>query len=419
MTNVAPSSTPDSSTCRPELESCLQRMTNSCTQCQLCVKECSFLQTYGDPKTIATGYDPSREHFQKLPFQCSLCELCTAVCPHDLNPAQLFLEMRRESFVRGKADFPQHKGLRNYEKIGTSKLFTWYALPKDCDTVFFPGCALTGSRPDTTLELYRYLQKHIPALGIVLDCCGKLSHDLGNSVHFNNMFNELKNYLSVNGIKTVLVACPNCQKVFSEYGDGIKTESVYQRLDSLPLPATTTVAARVRLHDPCVSRFYSDTQDAVRSLLAKKGLQLFEAKHSRKTTLCCGEGGGVSCLAREQAGNWTKKNIANAKEERIVSYCASCTHVFAAHGSTGHLLDLVFKPQQTLSNKVTEAKAPLTYFNRLQVKNRLRRSIAPGTRTREREPSITHRGTGFPVRRLAVAMLLILLMFAVGKIALI
>ncbi len=404
--------------CRPELEACRQRLIDRCTQCQLCVKECGFLQTYGDPKVIAAAYDPDRDDSRQLPFQCSLCELCTAVCPHGLDPAQLFLEMRREAFVRGKAEFPQHKGLRNYEKVGTSKLFTWYALPENCDTVFFPGCALTGSRPETTLDLYRYLQKHIPALGIVLDCCSKPSHDLGDSVHFHNMFDELKSYLSANGVKTVLVACPNCQKVFSEYGSGLKTESVYQRLDSLPLPATAAVAGGVRLHDPCVARFYSTTQDAVRSLLTKKGLQLSEAGHSRRTTLCCGEGGGVSCLANERARNWTKKNIAAANGERIVSYCASCTNTFAAHGATGHLLDLLFRPRQTLAGKAAGAKAPRTYFNRLQVKNRLRRSIAPGTRTRVRE--IDNRsGTGFPVKRLALVMLLMLLMFAVGKMTLI
>lgn len=403
---------------RPELESCLLRISNDCTQCQLCVKECSFLQTYGDPKTIATEYDPNFEKFQQLPFQCSLCELCTAVCPHDLDPAQLFLEMRREAFGRGKADFPQHRVLRNYEKIGTSKLFTWYALPDGCDTVFFPGCALTGSRPETTLELYRYLQKHLSSLGIVLDCCSKPSHDLGNHVHFNNVFNELKNYLSANGVKTVLVACPNCQKVFNEYGTGLTVESVYQRLDGLPLPETDNIAEKVHLHDPCVSRFYDTTQDAVRSLLKKKGLQLSDSRHSRKTTLCCGAGGGVSCLASERSRNWTTKNIDSADAQRIVSYCASCTHVFAAHSSTGHLLDVVFQPQKILNGESTEAKAPLTYFNRLQVKNKLRRSTTSGTRTRERQIG-DRSGIGFPIKRVAVVMFLILIMLAVGKMALI
>ena len=50
--------------------------------------------------------------------------------------------------------------------------------------------------------------KNITDIGIVLDCCTKPSHDLGDEEHFNAMFGEMKDYLLSQGIKTVLLACP-------------------------------------------------------------------------------------------------------------------------------------------------------------------------------------------------------------------
>jgi heterodisulfide reductase subunit B len=70
------------------------------------------------------------------------------------------------------------------------------------------------------------LKETIPGLGIVLDCCSKPSHDLGREKVFQLMFGELKDYLFENGARNVLVACPNCHKVFKDYGDGLTVKTV-------------------------------------------------------------------------------------------------------------------------------------------------------------------------------------------------
>ena len=64
------------------------------------------------------------------------------------------------------------------------------------------------------LKLYEYLNKTIPGLGIVLDCCTKPSHDLGREGYFNSMFQEMKDFLVQNGVGGEMVACPNCFKIF-------------------------------------------------------------------------------------------------------------------------------------------------------------------------------------------------------------
>ena len=88
-----------------EMREKLHAISSACIKCDVCQKECGFLKKYGKPKDIADHYDPLRKEDQGIPFECSLCGLCTAVCPKGIDPAGLFLEMRRETVVRGNILF--------------------------------------------------------------------------------------------------------------------------------------------------------------------------------------------------------------------------------------------------------------------------------------------------------------------------
>jgi Fe-S oxidoreductase len=242
--------------------------------------------------------------------------------------------------------------------------------------VFFPGCALAGSRPLRVLQLYAHLHNSFPSLGIVLDCCTKPSHDLGRSVYFQAMFSEMEHYLVSHGIKNILVACPSCFAVFNQYGKGLITRTVYDILSREKWqPEAQSYSAPVTIQDSCVARFDKDTQNSVRSLILARGITIAEMKHRGKRTLCCGEGGGAHFIAPELAGNWALMRKSEVGDKRIVSYCAGCAHFLARIGSTAHLLDLLFDPAATLSGKVKVSRAPFTYLNRLLLKWKFRRKM--------------------------------------------
>lgn len=381
---------------RSTLTDQLELISSHCTQCQTCVSQCAFLASYGDPKKIANSYAPSEKKSFTMPFECSLCELCTAICPHGVNPKEMFLEMRREAFDQGEANLPEHRSLRHFEKRGTSKRFSWYALPEDCNTIFFPGCALSGSRSEITLKTFKQLQKTIPKIGIVLDCCMKPSHDLGDEENFNVMFNEMKTYLLAHGIKTILTACPNCLKVFSEYGTEFESRTIYEdfNLQDLPTPIKSTEV--VALHDPCTARFNISAQNAVRDILKRQGLTIAEQEHSKITTLCCGEGGAASCISPLLAENWGRKRVEATQGQQIVSYCAGCTQTLGKKTRTSHILDLIFAQDYALNGQVKVTKAPLTYLKRLKLKKYLQRHLQVATsreRTFQSPPKQTERVT--------------------------
>jgi len=396
----------DSAAIRPALEEACAATSGTCTECMACVGECAFLQTYGTPKKIAEVYDPAIKGQQVMPFECSLCGLCTAVCPEGVDPQAMFLEMRRESVARGVGSFPEHGGLLGYERKGTSRRFSWYGLPAGCDTVFFPGCALPGTRPDATVKLYDHLRRAIPSLGIVLDCCTKPSHDLGRDDYFRAMFGELREYLAGQGVKTILVACPNCHRVFSEYAPELTTRTIYEELAGLQLPSTGTASGSVTVHDPCVMRFAAPVQAAARSLAQGAGVTIEEMPHTQRMALCCGEGGTVGALAPEFAGNWRERRKREAAGRRIITYCAGCAHHLKSVAPTSHIVDLMLEPEAAMAGKVKVSGAPFTYLNRLRLKNHFRKTV-PAAVSRERTftSGETAKGGGLLRSLLIIALL--------------
>ncbi len=367
---------------RPALRELLDGMAEDCTDCGLCLEECGFLEKCGTPGEIARRHDPASKEGQVLPFECSLCSLCDAVCPEGMSPRTLFLEMRRESVDRGNGSFPEHDGLLAYESRGMSRRFTWYGLPEGCRTVLFPGCALPGTRPERTWELFKTLREGDPALGIVLDCCGRISHDLGREAHCTAMFSEMRDWLLERGILEVLVACPNCHDMFRKYGGDLTVRTIYEVLPAAEAPAVAG-SSGVLVHDPCGIRFHGAVHDAVRRLVAGAGIRPADMEHARERTLCCGNGAGVDRLSPDLSGRWSDRAAAEIGKRTVVTYCAGCANRLGDRSPAVHLLDVLREPGPALAEKSRVAKSPFTYLNRLRLKSRFRKEL-PVAASRER-----------------------------------
>jgi uncharacterized membrane protein YdjX (TVP38/TMEM64 family)/Fe-S oxidoreductase len=364
------------------LQAQVAKIRSECTECGACRTQCAFLQKHGLPKTIAGARDFSRPGDQAMAHECSLCRLCTAVCPEKLAPGELFLAVRREAMAAGHTDLSSYGAILGYEKRGSSPLFSYYALPAGCDTIFFPGCTLPGTRPETTWQLFQHLQGTIPNLGIVLDCCTKPSHDLGRQRHFEAMFGEMHAYLTTHGVRKVLVACPNCHKIFQQYGRGLTVQTVYEHLAGHDLPegaarVTGEQRAEWTVHDPCPLRGERGAQEAVRKLLGGMGITVSEMKHSRQRTLCCGEGGSVGFIQSDLAKGWGQRRKEEANGRRVVTYCAGCTGILSRVTPTVHVTDLLFNPEQSLNGGPKVSTAPWTYLNRIRLKKRFKETLRP------------------------------------------
>lgn len=339
-------------------------------ECGLCRRDCAFLQRHGSPKAIAAAWPPDSLSGWELPFQCSLCGLCTAVCPPQigLDPAAMFREMRRQAVHAGLAPLPAHRRILAYERRGCSARYTGFYLPPGCETALFPGCAFAGSRPARLLELFHLLRQHIPKLGVVLHCCAKPSQDLGCAGQAAARFGMLTNELVRRGVRQLLTVCPSCHTMFRQQSGLLETRFIAEALIGLPLPVSPG-GGTVTVHDPCVLRGEETIHKAVRTLLRQAGLKVAEMPHHGRETLCCGEGGAAAAVCAAFAKNWGDLRGQEAGGLPVVTYCAGCAAFLAGRMRSVHLLDLLLAPA---GGPGRVYRAPCTYLNRLLLKRRLR-----------------------------------------------
>ena len=375
-----------------DLQNQIRRITDDCIDCNLCRKSCLFLKKYGTPRQIARRYSPHDPAFLKPAFECSLCGLCTAVCPAGIDPPAMFLAMRREYVGRGYEPVASDCVFLGYERRGTSRHLSYYALPEGCDTIFFPGCTLPGSRPEQTLKLYRHMAGSIPSWGVGLDCCTKPSPDLGQEGYFRAMFGDMKGFLLQNGVRRVIVACPNCAKMFGRYGAPLEVATLYEILLASPVKSILPPGDPIiTVHDPCVFRFDGHIQAAARELLSRSGWKIQEMRHHGENTLCCGLGASAGCAAPDHAEAWRRFRLEEAAGRPIVTYCSGCAGYLNDEGRSFHILDLIL--DAGMDTRFGHGGAydrlrrfppfPLTCFNRVRLKGRVKRQI-PAAVSRER-----------------------------------
>jgi uncharacterized membrane protein YdjX (TVP38/TMEM64 family) len=313
----------------------------------------------------------------------------------------MFLEMRREAVVRGHGIFPEHRGLVRFERTGMSRRFTWYALPDGCESVLFPGCSFPGTRPARTRELFEQLRERDRHLGIVLDCCGRISSDLGKEHFARSMMEEMSSFLMSHGVREVLVVCPNCHDMFKTYGTGLSVRTVYE-----VLPARKTAPVRggekLVLHDPCGARFHDACHASVRRLVASAGIAVEDMAHAQERTLCCGNGAGIDSFSPDLADQWLRRTAGEAGGRTIATYCAGCAGTLNTRSRAVHLLDVLSEPSAALTGKVRASRGLATFLNRLCLKRHFRKTVDARV-TRERTFSAGEGGKKSGVWRLLVA----------------
>jgi hypothetical protein len=193
----------------------------------------------------------------------------------------------------------------------------------------------------------------------------------------------MKSYLVEKGVRQVLVACPNCHKIFSNYGGELKVKTVYEILAGNGSHSDRKLSGVVRIHDPCAIRSEEKVHAALRELVRKKGLEIEEMAHSGKKTLCCGEGGAVGCVAHPFSDKWGEIRKAETGQKKIITCCAGCAGYLNRKTPTIHVLDLLFEPEAAMAGKAKVSNAPITYLNRTRLKKRFQQDVKAGS-TRER-----------------------------------
>ena len=359
-----------------------QTEASRCLQCQCleCVKVCPYLEKFkGYPKKYAREIYNNESivmgsrQANKLINSCNLCGLCEVVCPEDFAMRDLCLEARRSMVRRGKMPPSAHEFALLDMQFSQSERFHMARCEPEMDKnafVFFPGCQLSGTRPDQTAWVYAHLQKHLSGgVGLMLGCCGAPAHWAGHENLFNQQVDLFRQDLQKLGEPQVIAACSSCHLMLKENLPETEVLSLWEVLSQTTPPELQFCPETpLAIHDPCTSRGDSKSQSAVRRLLDTLGVPFTELELGRKKTECCGFGGLMQnanpAMAREVVGR-----RATQSKSDYLAYCAMCRDSLAGVGKrVVHLLDLFFPVKDT-----DPAMAPrITWSERQENRARLK-----------------------------------------------
>ena len=332
---------------------------DNCNSCGKCKKVCPFLNDNGTPDDIISN------HPQDV-FLCTNCGKCTLICPEGISPSDALFETKHGFIHDGNIPESIKKSLESANGFAMrGHRFPFYYYPS-ADTVFWPGCGLSGTSPEIVKKTAQILSKYLnKKVGIVLDCCFDPLYQMGDIDSVEKATKRIQERLKKHRVTHVITGCTNCTKVLSYYLSEIRVEHVLKALPDnvIHIPSTTFVQnplstsvnppprhlvkgkggfekvgnGEIFLHHPCPSFKLEGIRQRAKTYINSKG----EINESISPS-CCGAGGGISSLSKDVSDKFIGRIIKASKEKTIITYCMGCKSRFLKKGKKAyHMLEFL------------------------------------------------------------------------------
>lgn len=257
-------------------------------------------------------------------WSCTTCGACVDACPVLIDHVDAILDMRRHlTLMEGNISPELANTFKNIENnynpwgIGADKRADWakdlglkfWGGTEDADKfeyLFWVGCA--GSYDNRAQKTVKSLTKIMDAgavtyaiLGTNEKCTGDPARRTGNEYMFDDLAKQNVTTLNDFGVKKIVTACPHClnslKNEYPAFGGHYDVVHHSQLIDELitagRIELDEAAMSKVVFHDPCYLGRWNDEYEAPRrSLEAVRHLNLVEMEASKRTSMCCGAGGG-------------------------------------------------------------------------------------------------------------------------------
>ena len=344
--------------------------------CEECMKSCAYLLHYKKyPGLLAKEiYNNTQiimgDHQLIKPMNArTLCGQCTAVCPNGFDMAHVCAVARRNMVSTDKMPLAPHEFALMDMLFSNGEAFLSRPQPgyQNCRYVFFPGCQAAAIAPETVKAAYLDLCERLDGgVALILGCCGAICDWAGRYEMQDSTREFLLRELAKLGDPTIIAGCPTCRKELAESVGG-EVRGIWDVLEEIGLPEGAHGLERpAALHDSCGARGDRQTQQTIRRLAAKLGVELVETEFSGDRSPCCGYGGLSAYANPEVAGEITQKALERT-DAPYVSYCMACRDRFARQGrESRHILELVYGTDAGAPPDISEKR-----YNRLNLKREL------------------------------------------------
>jgi Fe-S oxidoreductase/nitrate reductase gamma subunit len=297
----------------------------------------------------------------EVPWQCTTCGACQAVCPMYVDPMGTIVDMRRyDTLTTGEIPGSVGETLIQMERRGNpwglpaedrapylAELDVRVLQPGDkTDVLLFLGCAysLDARNQKSGRELIRILQimgTDFAVLGAAEACCGETARRMGNEYVFQVMAEEnIATFESIE-FERLLTPCAHCYNTlrneYPQFGGDYQvihhSEFLNDHVELLKVDLNGSNRHRYTYHDGCYLGRHNHIYSAPRQVLDSiRSLERVEMPRHGSNSFCCGGGGGQMWMETDPNTRINHRRLSEAVDQAnadiIVTACPYCLIMF-------------------------------------------------------------------------------------------
>lgn len=329
-----------------------------CFQCGMCDSVCPWnrVRPFSIRKIIREATFGLSEIEGEDIWRCTTCGRCPQQCPRGVEQIEVGVSLRRvaTSYEVFPASVRSARTARaslisegnplqgeRQKRADWAKAHSVKAYSEGMEALYFVGCYLSYDprMKKVAVATANILNKAGVAFGILGDkesCCGESIRKIGSEKVFKTLARDnIKTFID-NGVKKVIVSSPHCYHTFkNEYPEFMVnfevihiSQFINQLIEEGRLTFTGEYKEKITYHDPCYLGRHNEVYDAPREVLQQiPGLELVEMADSRKSSLCCGGGGGRIWMDTPQEERFSDLRLKQARDTGagvMVTACPYC-----------------------------------------------------------------------------------------------
>lgn len=205
----------------------------------------------------------------------------------------------------------------------------------------FLGCLSNSKYKTTSKNAIKIIQSIDPSYTVLEDvpCCGALSYHVGSEIELREHVEFVNNWFKENDITEIITTCAGCYNYLTKYylqflGNEFKI-GVKHFLQFLAEPENLSKLdlkysgkkLKVSYHDACHLRNAEEPiiEEPRQILNSIKNIELKEMENNKNNSICCGAGGGVYSIFKENS-DYNSKLIFNQlnRGKVLITACPFC-----------------------------------------------------------------------------------------------